>query len=57
MSNANIDSVQRIYEAFGTGDGKSATMNLHHWWSFRDGNVVLSRGSEDTALVAERLGS
>ena len=39
MSSANIDSVQRIYEAFG------------------DGEVVLYRGSEDTALVAERLAS
>ena len=130
MSNANVESVQRIYEAFGTGDvetilnlladdvdfsseseariapwhgkktkaeipgffqaiaetidvtdftvqsitanetdvmavirfgftvrsnGKSGTMNLHHWWTFRDGKVVLYRGSEDTALVAERL--
>jgi len=132
MSNANVESVQRIYEAFGAGDvetilglladdvdfsseseapiapwhgvrtkaevpaffqaigetidvtdftvlsvtandtdvmavirfgftvrsnGKSGTMNLHHWWTFRDGKVVLYRGSEDTALVAERLGS
>jgi ketosteroid isomerase-like protein len=37
--------------------GKSGAMNLHHWWSFRDGEVVLYRGSEDTALVAERLAS
>jgi len=35
--------------------GKSGTMNLHHWFSFRDGEVVLYRGSEDTALVAERF--
>jgi uncharacterized protein len=132
VSNANIEAVQRIYEAFGAGDvdtilgtladdvdfaseseariapwhgprtkaevpaffqaigetidvtdftllsiaandtdvmavirfgftvrstGKSGTMNLHHWWTFRDGKVVLYRGSEDTALVAERLAS
>ena len=132
MSNANVESVQRIYEAFGAGDvetilglladdvdfsseseapiapwhgvrtkaevpaffqaigetidvtdftvlsvtandtdvmavirfgftvrsnGKPGTMNLHHWWTFRDGKVVLYRGSEDTALGAERLGS
>jgi len=132
MSNANVESVQRIYEAFGAGDvetilglladdvdfsseseapiapwhgvrtkaevpaffqaigetidvtdftvlsvtandtdvmavirfgftvrsnGKPGTMNLYHWWTFRDGKVVLYRGSEDTALVAERLGS
>ena len=35
--------------------GKSGTMNLHHWFSFRDGKVVLYRGSEDTALVAEKF--
>ena len=132
MSNANTESVQRIYEAFGAGDvdtilglladdvdfsaeseakiapwhgkrtkaevpaffqaigetidvtdftvlsvtandtdviavirfgftvrstGKSGTMHLHHWWTFRDGKVVLYRGSEDTALVAEKLAS
>jgi ketosteroid isomerase-like protein len=37
--------------------GKSGTMSLHHWWTFRDGKAVLYRGSEDTALVAERLAS
>jgi len=30
-------------------------MDLHHWWRFRDGKVVLVRGTEDTALVAEIL--
>jgi ketosteroid isomerase-like protein len=35
--------------------GKSGTMDLHHWWRFRDGKVVLIRGTEDTALVAELL--
>jgi ketosteroid isomerase-like protein len=35
--------------------GKTGTMDLHHWWRFRDGKVVLYRGTEDTALVAELL--
>ena|SRR6476646_3882285 len=35
--------------------GKSGSMTLHHWWRFRDGNVVLYRGTEDTALTAELL--
>jgi ketosteroid isomerase-like protein len=130
MSNANVETVQRIYEAFGQGDvqtivdqladdvdfaseadqkiapwhgrhgkaevpqffqalgetidvteftplsftsndtdvmavirfglkvkatGKAGTMDLHHWWRFRDGKVVLYRGTEDTALTADLL--
>ena len=39
------------------GNGKAGSMHLHHWWRFRDGKVVLYRGSEDTALVAARLAS
>ena len=35
--------------------GKSGVMDLHHWWRFRDGKVVLYRGTEDTALTAELL--
>jgi ketosteroid isomerase-like protein len=35
--------------------GKSGTMDLHHWWRFRDGQVVLYRGTEDTALTADLL--
>lgn len=34
---------------------KSGTMDLHHWWRFRDGKVVLYRGTEDTALTADLL--
>ena len=37
--------------------GKSGVMDLHHWWRFRDGKVVLYRGTEDTALTAELLSS
>ena len=35
--------------------GKSGTMDLHHWWRFQDGKVVLYRGTEDTALTADLL--
>jgi ketosteroid isomerase-like protein len=35
--------------------GRSVTMDLHHWWRFRDGLIAFYRGSEDTALTAELL--
>jgi ketosteroid isomerase-like protein len=35
-------------------NGRSAAMNLHHWFVFRDGKIAFYRGSEDTALT-ERL--
>jgi ketosteroid isomerase-like protein len=36
--------------------GKSGVMDIHHWWRFDDaGKVVLYRGTEDTALVADLL--
>ena len=35
--------------------GKSGTMDLHHWFRFRDGKIVMVRGTEDTALTAELL--
>ena len=38
-------------------NGKSGVMDLHHWWRFRDGKVVLYRGTEDTALTAKLLSS
>jgi ketosteroid isomerase-like protein len=33
--------------------GKEATMNIHHYFRFRDGKVEHYRGSEDTQLTAE----
>lgn len=36
--------------------GREATMNLHHYWRFRDGRIEYYRGSEDTALTAAMLG-
>jgi uncharacterized protein len=35
--------------------GRAATMDLHHWWRFRDGKVYFYRGAEDTAVTAELL--
>ena len=35
--------------------GKSATMDLHHWWRFRDGKICLYRGTENTAATADML--
>ena len=70
MSDPKIQTVEKIYEAFGRGDvpaiveqfgmkskatGKSGEMELHHWWQFRDGKVCRYRGSEDTALTADLL--
>jgi ketosteroid isomerase-like protein len=30
-------------------NGRTAEMNLHHWFQFRDGKVCFYRGSEDTS--------
>jgi ketosteroid isomerase-like protein len=35
--------------------GKTATMNLHHWWRFADGKIVFYRGSDDSELTASVL--
>ena len=35
--------------------GKTATMNLHHYFKFVDGKIAYYRGSEDTALTAQIL--
>jgi ketosteroid isomerase-like protein len=35
--------------------GKTVSMNLHHYWRFRDGKVCYVRASEDTAQVAAAL--
>jgi uncharacterized protein len=43
------------YGARGRSTGKSATMDLHHWWRFRDGKVFYVRGTEDTAKTKELL--
>jgi uncharacterized protein len=35
--------------------GRTAAMNLHHWFIFRDGKIAYYRGSEDTAQTAATL--
>ncbi len=35
--------------------GKSAEMDIHHWWRFRDGKICYYRGTEDTAATAAML--
>ena len=40
------------YGSRNTATGKELSMNLHHYWRFRDGKVEYYRGSEDTQLTA-----
>ena len=35
--------------------GKTAAMDIHHWWRFRGDRVSFYRGTEDTAATAEML--
>jgi ketosteroid isomerase-like protein len=35
--------------------GRDAEMNLHHYWRFRNGRVVMYRGTEDTAQMQAAL--
>jgi ketosteroid isomerase-like protein len=32
--------------------GRAASMQLHHWFRFRDGKIAYYRGTEDTAATA-----
>ena len=43
------------YSARSRETGKSATMNIHHWWRFTDGKISFYRGSEDTVATASLL--
>jgi uncharacterized protein len=43
------------WSATAPGTGKTATMDIHHWWRFRDGKIYLYRGTEDTAQTQEML--
>jgi uncharacterized protein len=44
------------YEFTASTTGRTAKMNLHHYWRFRDGKVEFFRGSEDTAQIKDVLG-
>jgi hypothetical protein len=35
--------------------GRSASMDLHHWFRFRDGKIARYRGTEDTAITVATL--
>jgi uncharacterized protein len=43
------------YRARSRATGKSAEMNLHHYFRFDDGKIAYYRGSEDTAQTAAAL--
>jgi ketosteroid isomerase-like protein len=34
-----------------TANGRTAEMNLHHWFRVRDGKIAYYRGTEDTAVT------
>ena len=36
--------------------GREASMQIFHYWHFRDGKVDHYRGTEDTAATLEMLG-
>ena len=43
------------FRARARGTGRTAAMNLHHFFRFRDGRIAYYRGSEDTAQTAAVL--
>ena len=43
------------WSATATATGNTATMDIHHWWRFRDSKIYLYRGTEDTAQTQEML--
>ena len=54
---ANDDEVMTLihFRMSPKATGKSAEMNLHHYFHFRDGKVDRYRGSEDTAATVAAL--
>ncbi|HTS98655.1 MAG TPA: nuclear transport factor 2 family protein [Streptosporangiaceae bacterium] len=54
---ANDDDVLSVVRcrARSRATGKPVTMDLHHWFRFRDGKIYYYRGTEDTAQVAAAL--
>ena len=43
------------WSATAPATGKTVTMDIHHWWRFRDGKIYLYRGTEDTAQTQNLL--
>jgi uncharacterized protein len=54
---ANDDDVLTVirFRARSRGTGKTAAMDLHHFFRFRDGKIAYYRGTEDTAQTARVL--
>jgi ketosteroid isomerase-like protein len=48
---ANDDEVHAVVKLQSTriANGRTAEMNLHHWFQLRDGKISYYRGTEDTA--------
>ena len=44
------------FKATRRSNGKSVSMNLHHWFQLQDGKVRFYRGTEDTAQAIDVFG-
>ena len=58
LSFASNDSDVMVVTRWGAtapATGKSITMDIHHWFRFRDGKIYFYRGTEDTAATAAVL--
>jgi uncharacterized protein len=55
---ANDDEVHAVvdFKATRTANGRSAEMNRHHWFVFRDGKITYYRGTENTAQAEAIFG-
>ena len=53
-SGDNVHTVVRL-RSRSRATGKSVAMNLHHFFTFRDGKVAYYRGTEDTAQTEAAL--
>ena len=53
-NDTDVHTVVR-FRATSRGTGKTAAMDLHHFFKFRDGKVAYYRGTEDTAQTAAVL--
>ena len=54
---ANDEDVLSVvrFTARSRDTGKAASMQLHHWFRFRDGKIAYYRGTEDTAITVATL--
>ncbi|WP_042371517.1 nuclear transport factor 2 family protein [Streptacidiphilus neutrinimicus] len=50
-NDTEVMTVVRL-KAHHRANGRRVAMDLHHWFTFRDGLIVHYRGTEDTAQVA-----